>query len=372
MKYDLVFEGGGAKGLVFAGAIQALEAAGHEVGRVIGTSAGAITATLLAAGYDSAELMAAVNEKLPTGKPRFSNFMDVPESFEGDVVNKSLSYQVLKEMDIPYIPAVVEEPLDRLIIAGLMQSPPYRHIFSFVEQGGWYAGAKFLEWIQEKLNANGRNLGSTTLSGFHQITGRDLSVVAADTTGQEMLVLNHRTSPGCPVAWAVRMSMSVPFVWQEVRWQAGWGQYRGRDLTDHIIVDGGLLSNFPLHLLLSRDEEIIEIMGDDPGDNEVMGLLIDETLPVPNAPLPPAPPRPATASALSRIELGQLVIVQRLKGMADTLTTAHDKFVIDAYKHLVCRLPAATYGTLEFNMTDERVKALVAVGRAVVEAHLQQ
>lgn len=372
MKYDLVFEGGGAKGLVFVGAIQALEAAGHGVGRVIGTSAGAITATLIAAGFDSVEALAAVNEKLPDGKPRFSSFMDVPETFDDDVVDNSLIYQILKDIDIPRIPDFLEGVLDKLIIAGLMESPPYRHIFSFVERGGWYAGEMFRAWITEKLNGNGRNLGSTTLAGFHRLTGRDLSVVAADTTGQEMLVLNHRTAPGCPVAWAVRMSMSVPFVWQEVRWQAGWGPYRERDITGHVIVDGGLLSNFPLHLLLSRDEEIIEIMGDEPGENQVLGLLIDETLPVPEAPPPPAPARPQRSSPLSRIEVGELVVVQRLKGMADTLTSAHDKFVIEAYRHLVCRLPAATYGTLEFDMSDERVEALVAAGRTAVEAHLGQ
>ena len=50
MKYDLVFEGGGAKGMVFVGALHVFEAQGHTYGRLLGTSAGAITATLLAAG----------------------------------------------------------------------------------------------------------------------------------------------------------------------------------------------------------------------------------------------------------------------------------------------------------------------------------
>jgi predicted acylesterase/phospholipase RssA len=44
MKYDLVFEGGGAKGSVFVGALQEFNARGHEAGRLIGTSAGAISA----------------------------------------------------------------------------------------------------------------------------------------------------------------------------------------------------------------------------------------------------------------------------------------------------------------------------------------
>ena len=47
MRYDLVFEGGGAKGMAFVGAMQEFEAAGHTYDRVLGTSAGSITASLL-------------------------------------------------------------------------------------------------------------------------------------------------------------------------------------------------------------------------------------------------------------------------------------------------------------------------------------
>jgi len=45
--FDIVFEGGGAKGTAFVGALDVLFAAGHKHRRLIGTSAGAITATLL-------------------------------------------------------------------------------------------------------------------------------------------------------------------------------------------------------------------------------------------------------------------------------------------------------------------------------------
>src|SRR5689334_20613511 len=76
--FDVVFEGGGAKGSAFVGALTALKAAGHDTRRLIGTSAGAITATLEAVGYTPDEMLAAVNEKLSNGKPRFSTFMDHP------------------------------------------------------------------------------------------------------------------------------------------------------------------------------------------------------------------------------------------------------------------------------------------------------
>ena len=53
---DLVCEGGGVKGIGLAGAYAGLEEAGYAPKRVAGTSAGAITAALIAAGYTSAEL----------------------------------------------------------------------------------------------------------------------------------------------------------------------------------------------------------------------------------------------------------------------------------------------------------------------------
>jgi NTE family protein len=48
-QFDIVFEGGGAKGSVFAGALEVLNQQGHTYRRLIGTSAGAISATLVAA-----------------------------------------------------------------------------------------------------------------------------------------------------------------------------------------------------------------------------------------------------------------------------------------------------------------------------------
>ena len=49
MKYDLVFEGGAAKGSVFVGAWQEFNERGNEPGCRIGTSVRDINATLIAA-----------------------------------------------------------------------------------------------------------------------------------------------------------------------------------------------------------------------------------------------------------------------------------------------------------------------------------
>jgi len=370
MKYDLVFEGGGAKGAVFVGALRELEDRQHTIGRVVGTSAGAITATFVAAGYSSQQMLQAVKEKLPNGKPRFSSFMDVPESFDESEIDASLSYGLLKSIDIPQIPDFIERHIDRMLFDTLLQSPTYRHLFSFVELGGWYAGFKFLDWIKEKLDQIDPGLGDASLAEFNVRTGSDLSLVGSDITEQNMLVLNHRTAPDCPVIWAVRMSMSVPFAWQEVIWKSDWGLYLGRDISGHRIVDGGLLSNFPIAYLVSHDKEVIDAMGVQPDSSNVLGFLIDEGLAVPGAGEAPKAPSKLPPQ-FEQIDLKEFELVQRITNLVDTVMSGHDKIIIDTYKDLVVRLPAKSYQTLEFDMTDARMDALIKAGQATTKAYFE-
>src|SRR5687768_17580418 len=55
---NLVFEGGGIRGLAYPGALKVLEEKGiiKNVERVAGTSAGAITALMVSLGYNSREI----------------------------------------------------------------------------------------------------------------------------------------------------------------------------------------------------------------------------------------------------------------------------------------------------------------------------
>lgn len=367
MEFDLVFEGGGAKGLAFVGALRAFEKAGHIPRRVIGTSAGSITALLVAAGYNAAECLAAINERTPDGHSRFASFLQTPSIDENTELNNSLRYWLRTELDNPAIPNFIEPMVDKLT-KDVLQMDLTRHLISLLIFGGWFEGRELLIYFKEKLDANGRNLGDTTLAEFYQRSGRDLSVVATDITGREMLVLNHRTAPNCPTIWAVRMSMSCPFVWQEVVWQKEWGYYRGRDLSGHTVVDGGLLSNFPIKLFLSNDEIVEDIMGKSSASENVIGLLLDDNLPVPGA---ENTQRQETAapSFLERSEL-LAAMMRRIYGMAETALSAHDRSVIDAYQHVVCRLPAAGYGILEFDLMAERMAPILTAGENAMQQHL--
>jgi len=382
MKFDMVFEGGGAKGMAFVGAMRILENNGHACGRLIGTSAGAITATLIAAGYTAGMMEAALGETDAKGKPVFEKFMDHPraEDYSADDIKNSITMKCFQSIDIPWVPERVEEKLDDAIIKRLLNLKAYPVLFSFIERGGLYAGNAFLDWMRRKLDEVKKGYAAMTMEEFFNATGKDLSLVASDTVSQNMLVLNHRTAPKCPVSWAVRMSMSIPFAWHEVLWQPQWNPYRTYDasglkvqqeenLSGHAIVDGGALSNFPIDKLTSDEPSVRAVMGDTaPNRKAVLGLLIDETLTVAGA--PPPPPEDVDDDAGIAGDIKKLRTVRRVSRLLNTMMQAHDKESIAANDDLICRLPAKDYGTMEFDMTDARKTALVEAAQNAMKQHL--
>ena len=375
---DLVFEGGGAKGMVFAGALDVLFAdSDRSCGRLLGTSAGAITAVSLAAGYTPDEILDALGERGPDEKSVFESFFGFPPPFVEEAIQNSAIYELLASMDLPLVPDRLEKRMDLWITRKLAATDATRHLFSFIERGGWYSADPFVAWLERKLDEDKsdgtpRGYSRFTLSEFFEATGVELTVVAADTTWARMLLLNHRTAPDCPVVWAARMSMSVPLLWQEVEWLEGWGDYHTwnpdtarlepMSLAGHTIVDGGLLSNFPIALFLSDRADVAAVVGPAASTN-VLGLLIDESLPVPNR-----PPRPGEGTGP---DLAGLRTVRRLRGLLNTATSAHDNLAVAAFAQHVVHLPAGGYGTTQFDMTDEERDALVAAGRQAMDDYLK-
>ncbi len=317
--------------------------------------------------YDAAACLAAINERTTDGRSRFASFLEIPEIDENTPVNKDLAFWLKTELDNPLIPNMIEPVMDKMV-EGLLTKSLTRHLISLFSFGGWYGGSALLEYLHEKLEAGGRNLGDSTLKTFFEHTGRDLTVVASDVTGKDMLVLNHRTAPNLPTIWAVRMSMSCPFVWQEVVWQEGWGMYRGCEIAGHVVVDGGLLSNFPIKLFLSNDEEADEMMGKDSAQGNVIGLLLDDHTMVPGA-----ENTERTDSAPGLLERSDLValMMNRIMGMAETALSARDLSTIYTYQDMICKLPAGGYGLLEFDLTPERMAPILQAGEAAMEAHLK-
>jgi NTE family protein len=359
---DLVFEGGGAKGMAFIGALDTLCSGGHTFGRLVGTSAGAITATLLACGLTPAEMRKASTEmvKSDDGRmvPIMATFMDFYGTDELVGVNHkdTLAYSMLRSIDVPYIPGWLEEVFAQTICIKLQGLSLYRQAYALLHYGGLCRGSKFSDWILKTIQGKYSWITSkTTMQEFHDSVGAHLTLMASDITSHGLLELNHEHTPDVPLVSAVRMSMSIPFVWTPIEWQRHWGLYSGHDIDGHFIVDGGVLSNFPLDNILRYDN-----------GHEKIGLLIDEDIPVKAAPVP--------NGFMQKIgDVAQKIpVVKILDRLMNTLLLARDKVIMDKHEKNICRIPAGGYSSIEFDMSGTRTAALISSGAIAMENFLGQ
>jgi predicted acylesterase/phospholipase RssA len=374
---DVVFEGGGIKGAAFAGALEVLLARGFKLRRVLGSSAGAISAAFMAAGYAAPELAAVLAERAPgTTKRRFSTFLAPPTMPPPPAGVSALKWSL-------FFLAVV-----KAVESGAKLGIPLStdDLTSFAQRGMalFSTGAiaddgAFLAWMGDSLERKGiaRDATLGRLQERFGARGVQLSLAATDVSAQRLLILNHHTAPDVPLLWAVRMSMGIPVVWPEVEWKKSWGTYRGRPMFEngqgHHVVDGGVLSNFPLKYLIdARHAGSAGVLGasfdDQPGG--VLGILLDETRAARKAAPTPAPAK--TEKGLGQQVQENLLVMSNLSRLLSTMTGAWDLEAIEDYgaEPLICRIPVGGYDTLDFDMNDQAMAQLVESGRAAMKRYL--
>jgi NTE family protein len=309
---DLVFEGGGVKGIGLAGAFAALSERGFTPKGVAGTSAGAITAALVAAGYSSAEL----DEIL---------------------------------LDLPFAKFKDKDWQDRLGAPG--------QAVSLLRDKGIYEGNFFRDWIGGLLEAKGvTRFGQVVDEEAEEPSNRyRLRVIASDVTHRRMLVLPDDADhlgvdpDELEIAYAVRMSMSIPIFFEPVvHKNPGSGE-------EHLIVDGGMLSNFPVWLF--------DCEGRDPRW-PTFGLMLVE-------PDPKVPIGHRLAGEEHDVKRGSLI--DYLKSLASTMMAAHDRLYLENAT-FARTIPIRTLGvgTTEFDIESDRVKALYDSGHTAASQFLDQ
>jgi NTE family protein len=214
---NLVFKGGGVKGSAYLGAIKALYENGiiEQIERVAGSSAGAITATLLCFNRD----LETINTMMAT-----LNYQMVP--------------QLRSEADTKepvWLPRFIGKEVTRL-------SSDMDAVQRLISKFGWYSSEYFYNWLKTIIaeNCNGNPLA--TFSEFRECGHKDLFIIATNLSGLEVSVFSFETTPNLPVADAVRMSMSIPLFFESI-------PFNGKHSTkEDIHVDGGVLLNYPIHL----------------------------------------------------------------------------------------------------------------------------
>jgi NTE family protein len=211
---DLVLEGGGVKGLGLVGAVRRLMRAGYAFPRVAGTSAGAIVAAFLAAGAKEAQF--------------------------GEIMER-LEYPKVSDRGPPKIP-LLSEGISLLRDRGAYEGD---YVHDFVRRELSELGVTTFRDLRVKDADADRNLES-----HHRYR---LVVMVTDVTHGRMLRLpwDYRRLNLKPdeqlVADAVRASISIPLYFEPVTLRDG---ETGEETT---LVDGGILSNFPIEIFDRTD-----------------------------------------------------------------------------------------------------------------------
>lgn len=186
---NLVFEGGGVKGIAYVGAMQVLKEKKilPSIERVGGTSAGAINATLFALGYTPPQQRSIIK------KLNFKNFLDD-------------SWGV------------------------------FRDTGRLVSEFGWYKGNFFHEWISAHIK---KQLGdpNATFANLKEDGKPELYVYGTNLSTHFGEVFSNEHTPNMRIADAVRTTMSIPLFFAAIR-----------NPRNDVYVDGGVLNNYPVKL----------------------------------------------------------------------------------------------------------------------------
>src|SRR5690625_1782001 len=201
MKIDCVFSGGGVKGYAFIGALRSMEENHLQLERVAGTSAGAIIASFIAA------------------------------SCRIDEINV-----LLKELDL-------QQFLDAPQLTKIL---PFTKWLFLYYQMGIYKGNKFEKWLYTKLAQKGIYTFKDLKDGYLKVVVSDLTLGKLVVIPDDLKRIYNIDPDNFLVAKAVRMSAGFPYFFMPVK--LPW-----KNKENSLIVDGGLLSNFPLWIFENRD-----------------------------------------------------------------------------------------------------------------------
>lgn len=212
-KVGVVLGGGGAKGAAHIGVLKYLEEMGIPIDYVAGTSMGSIMAGLYAMGYtpdELAQLIANIN---------WSEYI-------GNQIDRSvLSFEMRKrrETTLLNVPFSLESLMNKKVRGNIMNELPSAYV----------------------SNSSLINLFNDLCIGYQEeMDFNDLPIpfacVATDLiTGEEVVLRSGNVSN------AIRASMAIPGVFSPVV------------MDDKVLVDGGLVNNFPADVLREMGADII-------------------------------------------------------------------------------------------------------------------
>jgi NTE family protein len=218
LRADLVLEGGGVKGIGLSGTVATLARAGYSFPRVAGTSAGAVVGAFLVALQRAGEPLERLED-----------------------VARTLDYRRLRDRGVVGRAA---GPLARIVDG-----------FSLAFDGGVFEGDYLRSWVKGALGDLGvHTFGDLRVddpgSSLPEGQRYALLVTASDVSRKRFVRLPwdyplYGLDPDeQEVADAVRASASIPFFFEPVTLRSKPTEEGDPDVST--LVDGGVLSNFPI------------------------------------------------------------------------------------------------------------------------------
>lgn len=196
---NLTFEGGGAKGYAYVGALQCLEREGiypSQIRRVAGTSVGSLFAVLASLGCSTEYMLSTV-----------------PKDFQG--------------------------------LAKDGTGGRVRSYLRIARARGMHPGQRLYDFLGRILEEKAGN-PDITFQQLHARFGRELCIPITNVTRMMTEYCHLKTSPNMSVRLAARMSMSLPVLLEPVTMSTRQKMVGAAEVGD-VYVDGGLLCNNPVH-----------------------------------------------------------------------------------------------------------------------------
>jgi NTE family protein len=211
---NLAFQGGGTKALAYHGALRVLEEQGilGPIERVAGTSAGAMTATLLSLRLDVPEIQTVYSE------------------FDVDYFLEAKSGRI---PDRTSSPNLLQRELERL-------QGSFASVTRLATKFGWNSMEYMYVWMQDMLARYCDGDGRATFAQFRGLGFRDLYIVVTNVSTRRTEIFCADRTPDVAVVDALIMSHAIPIFFEGF-------QFDGREFGqgEHY-ADGGLLLNYPL------------------------------------------------------------------------------------------------------------------------------
>ncbi|MFM8453532.1 MAG: patatin-like phospholipase family protein [Gammaproteobacteria bacterium] len=329
---NAVFEGGGVKGIAYAGVIERLEQEGllQGIERVAGSSAGGITAMLLGLGYTASE----IKSELQT-----MNFLDFQDS-------DSWSLPLPEKL--------------RLLVDVATK-----------EKMGANKGDVFYAWAQKMIEKKLGNANATfadldaaienkSVPGLKHMffTGTELSDCEKSTFND----FSHESHPNMKIADAVRITMSFP------------GAFEAVDMDGKRYADGGINNNFPVEIF--QDKKYYPkgyeatTRSTNPGTIGIRVDSKDEFLYFDSNRISDEKERKKYQKELEE-KLKNKSSFSLLKFIKSIfIGLADDKQKLKQYKGQVVQIYDEGIDTLDFNMTNEKKQRLVKSGSLATDQYL--